>query len=163
MPRKELLKRVKGVDALLSLLNDRIDEEVFRAAGPKLKIVANYAVGFDNIDLGGESAKRHRDKYAGAGSFGNGGGTHLRVDDDARASHHESNAYARAEKYKGWGPNLLLGTDVYGKTLGIVGLGRIGEAVAERAVKGFKMKCVYRRHETEQRVREGVRRKTSCA
>src|SRR5690349_11229307 len=51
MPRKELLKRVKGVDALLSLLNDKIDEEVFATAGSNLKIVANYAVGFDNIDL----------------------------------------------------------------------------------------------------------------
>ena len=51
IPRKELLKKVKGVDALLSLLTDKIDEEVFAAAGPSLKIVANYAVGFDNIDL----------------------------------------------------------------------------------------------------------------
>jgi glyoxylate reductase len=55
----------------------------------------------------------------------------------------ESDAYARAKKYKGWSPTLLLGVDVHDKVLGIVGLGRIGIAVAQRAVKGFKMKCVY--------------------
>jgi lactate dehydrogenase-like 2-hydroxyacid dehydrogenase len=57
IPRAELLKRVKNVDALLSLLTDKIDEEVMQAAGPKLKVIGNYAVGFDNIDL--PAAKRH--------------------------------------------------------------------------------------------------------
>ncbi|MEK7473560.1 MAG: D-glycerate dehydrogenase [Patescibacteria group bacterium] len=144
MPRKELLKRVKGVDALLSLLNDRIDEEVFRAAGPKLKIVANYAVGFDNIDLKAAKARNVIVTNTPAPEVSETVAEHtfaLMMTLAHRIT--ESNAYARAEKYKGWGPNLLLGTDVYGKTLGIVGLGRIGEAVAERAVKGFKMKCVY--------------------
>jgi glyoxylate reductase len=144
MPREELLQRVKGVDALLSLLNDKIDEEIFAAAGKNLKIVANYAVGFDNIDL--KAAAAHGIPVT------NTPGPEISetVAEHAFAlmlalAHRivEADAYARALKYKGWGPNLLLGSDVYGKTLGIVGLGRIGEAVARRAVKGFGMKCVY--------------------
>ncbi len=144
MSRKDLLKRVKGVDALLSLLNDRIDEEVFRAAGPNLKIVANYAVGFDNVDLKAAKARNIIVTNTPAPEVSETVAEHtfaLMMTLAHRIA--ESDAYARAEKYKGWGPNLMLGTDVYGKTLGIVGLGRIGEAVAERAVHGFKMKCVY--------------------
>jgi glyoxylate reductase len=144
MPRKALLKRVKGVDALLSLLNDKIDDEVFKAAGPKLKIVANYAVGFDNVDLAAAKKRGIIVTNAPAPEVSETVAEHTFALMMALAHRiAESDAYARAEKYKGWGPNLLLGTDVYGKTLGIVGLGRIGEAVAERAVKGFKMKCVY--------------------
>ncbi|MCR4256466.1 MAG: D-glycerate dehydrogenase [Candidatus Uhrbacteria bacterium] len=144
MPRKELLKRVKGVDALLSLLNDKIDEEVFKAAGPNLKIVANYAVGFDNIDLAAAKKRNIIVTNTPAPEVSETVAEHtfaLMLTLAHRIA--ESDGYAHAKKYKGWGPNLLLGTDVYGKTLGIVGLGRVGTAVAERAVKGFKMKCVY--------------------
>lgn len=144
IPKKDLLRRVKGVDAILPLLTDRIDEEVLIAAGPQLKIVANYAVGFDNIDLA--AAKKHNIPV-----------TNTPADEvsESVAEHAfalmlglahrlvESDGYARAEKYKGWAPQLLLGTDLHGKTLGIIGLGRIGEAVARRAVHGFGMKCVY--------------------
>lgn len=144
MPRKELLKRAKGKDAILSLLNDKVDAELLDAAGSQLKIVANYAVGFDNVDL---AAAKKRDVIVT--------NTPAPEVSETVAEHTfallmalahrvaESDAYARAKKYKGWGPNLLLGTDVYGKTLGLIGGGRIGAAVAERAVKGFKMKCVY--------------------
>ena len=144
IPRDVLLERVKGVDALLSLLNDKIDEEVFAAAGSQLKIVANYAVGFDNVDL--KAAVSHHIPVTN---------TPAPEVSETVAEHTfalmlalahrivEADGFARAKKYKGWGPNLLIGADVYGKTLGIVGLGRIGTAVAERAVKGFKMKCVY--------------------
>lgn len=144
IPKKELLRRVKGIDALLCLLTDTIDEDVFRAAGPQLKIVANYAVGFDNVDLA--AAKKHGVPVTN---------TPAPEVAEAVAEHAfalmlglahrlvEADAYARAEKYRGWSPTLLLGTDLYGKTLGIVGLGRIGHAVARRAVKGFGMKCIY--------------------
>lgn len=144
MPRAELLKRVKGVDALLSLLNDKIDEEVFHAAGKKLKIVANYAVGFDNVDLKAAAARKIPVTNTPATEVSETVAEHtftLMLTLAHRVV--EADAYARANRYKGWGPNLFLGADVYGKTLGIVGLGRIGMAVAERAVKGFKMKCVY--------------------
>ncbi|KAA0206756.1 D-glycerate dehydrogenase [Candidatus Uhrbacteria bacterium] len=144
MPRKELLKRVKGVDALLSLLNDKIDDEVFAAAGANLKIVANYAVGFDNVDLAAAKKRGIIVTNTPAPEVSETVAEHTFTLMLALAHRVvESDGYARAEKYKGWGPNLLLGTDVYGKTLGIVGLGRIGMAVAQRAVKGFKMKCVY--------------------
>ncbi|MCC7522402.1 D-glycerate dehydrogenase [Candidatus Uhrbacteria bacterium] len=142
--REELLRRVKGADALLSLLTDKIDAGVLEAAGPSLKIVANYAVGFDNIDL--VEAKKRKIPVTN---------TPAPEVSETVAEHAfslmlalahriaESDVYAKAGRYKGWSPNNLIGTDVYGKTLGIIGLGRIGFAVAERAVKGFKMKCVY--------------------
>lgn len=141
--RRDLLAGVKDADALLSLLTDKIDEEVF-AAAPKLKVVANYAVGFDNVDL--DAAKEHNVVVTN---------TPAPEVAEAVAEHTfalilalahrivESDAYARAKKYKGWSPNALLGTDVRGKTLGVIGLGRIGQAVVDRAVNGFKMKCVY--------------------
>jgi glyoxylate reductase len=144
IPRAELLKRVKGCDAILSLLTDQIDGEVFDAAGKQLKIVANYAVGFDNIDLKA-AARRHIvitntpapevSETVAEHTFALMMGLAHRLV--------EADAYARANKYHGWSPNLLLGTDIYKKTLGIIGLGRIGQAVAERAVKGFGMKCLY--------------------
>lgn len=144
IPRSELLKKVKNVDALLSLLTDKIDEELFEAAGPRLKVVANYAVGFDNIDL--EAAKKHKVLVTN---------TPAPEVTETVAEHTfaliitlahrivEADKFARAGKYQGWNPNLLLGSDVYGKTLGIIGMGRIGFALAQRAVKGFKMKVLY--------------------
>lgn len=142
--RKELLKNVRGASAILSLLTDKIDGEVFDAAGRSLKIVANYAVGFDNVDLG--AAKKRGIAVTNT--------PHDKVN-EAVAEHTfalmiclarriaEADAYAKAKKYSGWSPTLLIGTDLYGKTLGIIGAGRIGSAVARRAVKGFGMKLVY--------------------
>jgi glyoxylate reductase len=147
IPRAELLKRVKNVDALLSLLTDKIDEEVMQAAGPKLKVIGNYAVGFDNIDL--PAAKRHGIAVTN---------TPAPEVAESVAEHTimlmlglahrlvESDAFARAKKYKGWSPTLLMGNDLGGKTLGIVGTGRIGSSVARRAVLGLGMKCLYEDH-----------------
>lgn len=144
IPRVELLKQVKGKDAVLPLLTERIDEAFFKAAGPKLKIVANYAVGFDNVDLA--AAKRHGVIVTNTPSD---------VVSDSVAEHTfslicalahriaEADRFAKAEKYKGWTPTLLLGTNLYGKTLGLIGAGRIGSAVAERAVLGFHMNLLY--------------------
>ncbi len=157
MPRLELLARIRGVHALLSLLTDSIDDEVMEAAGSTLKVIANYAVGFDNIDL--TAAKRR-------GIFvTNTPATEL---SESVAEHTimlmlalahrlvESDAFARAKKYKGWSPTLLMGTDLNGKTLGIIGTGRIGRSVARRAVLGLNMNCLYtdhhRQHDLEQTV-----------
>jgi lactate dehydrogenase-like 2-hydroxyacid dehydrogenase len=141
--RRELLREVRGMHALITLLTDRIDGEVLAAAGPQLKLVANYAVGYDNIDLAAAKA-------AGVTVANTPGAL-----EDAVAEHAiallfavakripEADQFVRRGKYEGWAPMLLLGTQLAGKTLGIVGLGRIGIAVAERAARGIKMKVVY--------------------
>lgn len=142
--RQELLKNVKGVDALLCLLTEKIDQQVFAVAGKKLKIVANYAVGFDNIDL--QVAKKNN-VYA----------TNTRSPElsESVAEHTialmfglahripEANNYTKAGKYHGWGPKLLLGTDIIGKTVGIIGLGSIGRTLTERLAQGFGIKILY--------------------
>lgn len=144
IPRAELLKCVKGVDALLPILTDRVDAEVLEAAGLQLKIVANYAIGTDNIDLGACKKRGVMVTNAPGPEIVQSVAEHTFALILALAHRIvESDKFTRVGKYKGWGPQLLLGMDVYGKTLGIVGLGRIGFAVAERAVKGFGMKVVY--------------------
>lgn len=144
IPRKLLLQKVKGCDALLSLLTDKIDDDVLKAAGPQLKIVANYAVGFDNIDLA--AAKKRGIAVTNTPS---------EKVNEAVAEHTfaliialsrricEADAFAKGKKYTGWSPTLLTGTDLNGKTLGIVGAGRIGAATARRGVNGFGMKLIY--------------------
>ncbi len=144
IPRKELLKRVKGCDGLLSLLTDKIDAEVMEAAGPSLKIIANYAVGFDNIDL--KAAKEKGIVVTNTPSDEVNRSVAEHAFSLILALAHrvpESDVYAKAGKYKGWSPNNLIGTDVEGKTIGVVGLGRIGMSLAKKAVHGFGMKCVY--------------------
>lgn len=141
--RSDLLKGVRGADALLSILTDKINEEVFVSAGKQLKIVANYAVGFDNIDC--EAAKKHNvfvtntpdvlTSTVAEHTFA------LMLAISHRIS--ESERFVRAGQYHGWGPMLFLGNDVAGKTLGIIGLGRIGSRVAHFAVRGFGMNIVY--------------------
>ncbi|MBU4082335.1 D-glycerate dehydrogenase [Patescibacteria group bacterium] len=141
--REDLLEGVKGVDAILSVLTEKIDGEVMDAAGSQLKIVANYAVGYNNIDV--EEAKKRGVVVTNTPG----------VLTDTVADHAvglilavaqriaEGDKYTREGKYKAWGPKLFLGGDIKGKTLGIVGLGRIGFAVAERLMKGFEMKVIY--------------------
>lgn len=144
VPRSVLLDAAKNSDALVTILTDKIDESVFKAGAGTLKVIANYAVGFDNIDLA--AAK----KYGVVVTNTPAEEVSETVAEHAFAlmiglAHRlvESDAYARAGKYKGWSPLLLLGSDLHDKTLGIVGMGRIGAALAERAVKGFHMKVVY--------------------
>ncbi len=143
LTRDELKQKVSGVEAILSQLTDKIDEEILDAAGKQLKVVANYAVGYDNINLKDAETRRvlitnTPDVLTDA------------VADQAFALMMaaarriaESDRFARAGKYTGWQPFLLLGQDVFGKTLGIVGLGRIGSALAKRAAKGFSMRILY--------------------
>ncbi|MFA6099737.1 MAG: D-glycerate dehydrogenase [Patescibacteria group bacterium] len=142
--QKALLAGVKGKDALLSLLTDKIDEAVFKAAGPQLKVVANYAVGFDNVDL--QAAKKHGVIITNTPSD--------KVNESV-AEHTfalmlalahripEADHFAKRGQYRGWSPMLLNGTDLNGKTLGLIGAGRIGSMVARHAVQGFGMKLLY--------------------
>jgi len=142
IPRKELLKGVKWCDALLCILTEKIDKEVIDA-NPNLKVISNYAVGYNNIDV--EYATKKGIPVCNTPS---------QQVVDAVAEHtftlllslakrlHEDEIYVRKHKWKSWAPKLLLGVQVKGKTLGIVGLGRIGSGVAERA-RCMDMKVLY--------------------
>jgi lactate dehydrogenase-like 2-hydroxyacid dehydrogenase len=141
-PRDELLRSVAGCDGVLTLLTDRVDDEFLDAAGPQLKVVSNYAVGFDNVDVPACTARGI--------PVGNTPGVLTETTADlafalmmaAARRLPEGDRYVRAGKWKTWGPMLLLGPDVHGATIGIVGFGRIGQAVARRAA-GFGMKILY--------------------
>ena len=144
LSKKELIKslKIKPYDAVLCLLTDKIDGDVFDAA-PNAKIFANYAAGFDNIDL--KAAKRKSVMVSNTPD----------VLVEAVAEHAvalmlvlarrivEADNFARKGKYKGWAPMLLLGDGLFGKTVGIIGLGRIGAKTAHIVSQGFGAKIVY--------------------
>jgi glyoxylate reductase len=141
LSQTELIDRVKGHDGLLCLLTDDINDAIL-GASPQLKVVANVAVGYNNIDV--QAATRRRIIITNTPG----------VLDDTTADFTwclllasarrlaESERYARAGRYTGWGIMLLCGQDVFGKTIGICGLGRIGRGVAKRA-RGFEMRILY--------------------
>ncbi len=142
LSREELLQAVRGRHGLLTLLTDKIDAEVMDAAGPQCRVIANYAVGFDNVDLRAATER-------GIMVTNTPG-----VLTDATAEHAwallfavsrrvvEADTYTRAGRYKGWAPMLFLGAEVAGATLGLVGAGRIGTAMALKSA-GFGMKVLY--------------------
>jgi glyoxylate reductase len=140
--RDELLRGVKGIRALLPILTETIDEEVMDAAGPQLGIIANYAVGYNNIDLAAATARGILvTNTPGVLTETTADLTWLLILAAARRSG-EGERYLRDGRWQSWGPMLLLGCDVHGKTLGIFGMGRIGRAVARRA-KAFGMRVLY--------------------
>jgi len=137
----ELIDKVSGKEGLLCLLTDDISDAVL-GASPQLKVVANVAVGFDNIDV--EAATRRKilvTNTPGVLDNTTADFTWCLLMASARRLA-EAERYTRAGKYTGWGVMLLCGQDVFGKTLGICGLGRIGRGVARRA-KGFEMRILY--------------------
>ncbi|MBI2624406.1 D-glycerate dehydrogenase [Candidatus Parcubacteria bacterium] len=144
LKKDEIIAELKnGYDAMLCLLTDKIDADVMDAGLPQLKIIANYAVGFDNIGLKA-AAERNLVVTNTPGVLTETVAEHtfaLLLSVAHRIP--ESDRFTRAGKYVGWGPMLLLGTDVSGKSLGVVGLGRIGSRVAHHAAKGFGMKVLY--------------------
>ena len=153
-PRDELVRRIAGCDGVLTLLTDRVDDEFLDAAGPQLRVVSNYAVGYDNIDVAA-CARR-------GVAVGNTPGVLTETTADlawalmmaAARRVTEGDRYVRAGHWRTWGPLLMLGSDVHGATLGIVGFGRIGQAVARRAA-GFGMTVLYH---SRSRVSEAVER-----
>jgi glyoxylate reductase len=152
--RDELLRRVAGTVGILSLLTERIDDELLDAAGPQLRVVSNYAVGFDNIDVAACTQRGI--------PVGNTPGVLTETTADlafallmavARRIP-EGYDYVRAGHWKTWGPLLLLGPDIHHATLGIVGFGRIGREMAKRA-RGFSMEILY--HDVTQASEEDER------
>lgn len=141
IPRDVLLEKVAGKDGLYCLLTERINDELLDAA-PNLKVVSQMAVGFDNIDVAACTRRGI--------PVGNTPGVLTETTADFTWSLLMSAArrivegveYVRAGKWVTWGPLLLLGPDLYGATIGIVGMGRIGQAVARRAM-GFGMRILY--------------------
>jgi glyoxylate reductase len=140
-PRATLLEKVADKDALICLLTEKINDELL-AAGPKLRIVANVAVGFDNIDV----AACTRRKVFASNTPG--------VLDETTADFAwtllmavarrllEGDRLTRSGQWTGWDLDQLCGADIWGKTLGVIGFGRIGRAVARRA-NGFNMRVIY--------------------
>lgn len=140
-PYEILLEKVRGIDGLLCLLTDRIDARLMDAAGPSLKVISQYAVGFDNIDV--EAATQRGIPIGhtpGVLTDATADFTWALILAAARRVV-EGYKYVQAGRWKTWGPTLLLGPNVSGATLGIVGFGRIGQAVARRA-RGFDMRIL---------------------
>ena len=146
-PRDTIVEHTRDKDGLLCLLTDTVDEELMGQC-PRLRVISNYAVGFDNIDVAAATKR-------GIVVTNTPGVLTETVADFAWAllmaaarKTVEADRFTRAGKWKTWAPKLLLGTDVYGKTLGIVGAGRIGVSVGRRAA-GFSMRILY--HDVERR------------
>ena len=142
IPKKdEIIKGLKGKDGLLCLLTDPIDKEVIYSE-PKLKMIASYAVGYDNIDV--TAATKRKIPVSNTPEVLTDATSEMAwalLFSVARRIV-EADKFTRAGKYKGWGPMLMLGQDVANKTLGIIGAGRIGTAVALKS-QGFNMKILY--------------------
>lgn len=142
LSKEELKEKLKGKNAVVTLLTDTIDGEVLDAAGPQLKIVANYAVGFNNFDVNAATERGViltntpgvLDEATATLAFT------LLLSMARRIP--EGHQFLRDGKWKGWAPMFFIGLDVDKKTLGIAGLGRIGKNVARKA-KGFDMNIIY--------------------
>ncbi len=145
LSKEELIKALKNkeYDAVLCLLTDKIDTDVFEAAGAQCKVFANYAVGYDNIDLDAAAEKNILISNT-PGVLSETVAEHtfaLMLAISHRIA--EADKYTKAGAYKGWAPKLLLGNDLSGKVFGVVGLGRIGSLVAKHAKFGFNAQVLY--------------------
>jgi glyoxylate reductase len=140
--REDLLKRIQGADAALTLLTEKVDAEFFDAAGPQLRIVANHAVGFDNVDV--PEATRRGVPVSNTPEVLTETTADLAWALLLAAARRiaEGDRFLRSRTPWIWGPQMMMGVDIHGKTLGVVGFGRIGQAVARRA-SGFHMKVIY--------------------
>src|SRR5205085_4414414 len=142
IPRDELLRRIAGKVGAITLLTERVDGELLDAAGPQLRIVANYAVGFDNIDV--EECTRRGVLVTNTPDVLTETTADLAWALLMAAGRRiaEGDRFLRSRTPWIWGPEMMMGVDIHGKTLGVVGFGRIGQAVARRA-SGFGMKVIY--------------------
>src|SRR3989344_8724473 len=143
LTKSELIKNVKNRDGILCLLTDSIDKEIIDAMGNTCKIISNYAVGFNNIDV--EYASKRKKMVTKTPWELTDATSDLAISLLFSCARRivESDEFTRTGKYKGWDPMLLLGQEVTGKTLGIIGAGRIGTVVAQKLARGFNMKIIY--------------------
>ena len=142
LSKQELIEKCQGKDILLSLLTDTIDDEFFTAC-PDIKLVANMAVGYNNIDV--KAAEKHGVIVTNTPGCLTETTADLAFALIMSAGRRvvEADKYMRAGKFQNWEPMGFLGQDLYGATLGIVGMGRIGKATARRGAKGFDMNILY--------------------
>src|SRR3989344_3084339 len=134
-----LVEKVKGIDGLISMVTDRVDGDLLDAVGPGLKIISNYAGGFDNMDVGAATDLGIVVANTPSETVNESVAEHTWSLILALANRIvEADEFMRQGKFRGWEPDLFLGTNLIGKTLGIIGLGRIGTMVARRAFGGEK-------------------------
>ncbi|MCF7865460.1 MAG: D-glycerate dehydrogenase [Candidatus Pacebacteria bacterium] len=148
---KARVKKGTQYDAILTLLTDQVDGALLDSVGSQLQIVSNYAVGYNNINLG-DAKKRGVEVTNTPGAFSDCIAEHTVAMIFALTTRLvEADRYVRAGKYKGWDPMIFIGSDLCGKTVGILGAGHIGERVAKHLGKGFDMPVLYydvKRNET---------------
>jgi glyoxylate reductase len=142
IPRDELLRVVAGRDAIVTMLTEKVDAELLESAGDQLTIVANHAVGFDNVDLAACTAAHVLASNTPDVLTETTADTAFALLMAAARRVGEGERFLRDGRPWIWGPLMMLGQDVHHKTMGIVGFGRIGQAVARRA-KGFGMDVIY--------------------
>ena len=141
--REDLFENVRNVDALMCMLGDKIDSNVMDAAGPNLRVISCYSVGYDHVDI--KEAEKRKIIVTNTPNVLANTTADLTFSLILTAARNIVNAdsYVRNGNWKsGWTPDLFLGYDVHGSTLGIIGLGEIGTLVAKRA-RGFDMKVIY--------------------
>lgn len=158
IPRKELIAGARKADILLPILTDPIDAEVMDAA-PRVKLIANYGAGYNNIDV--DAATERGILVSNTPGVLNDATAELTITLLLAVARRvvETDAIQRAGKYPGWGPMMYMGHQVTGKTLGIVGMGRIGKCVAEVAHAGFGMKILYANEVRESQIEKKLKAK----
>lgn len=156
MPREEVEARLDGKDALVCILGDKVDKELFQKR-PQLKLVANVAVGYDNINIADANdagvlitnTPGVLDNATADLAFG------LLLSAARRIV--EADGFVRRGEWKGWKRELMLGAELHGKTLGIVGMGRIGKAVAKRA-RAFGLNIIYARKGEDKKADDALKK-----
>ncbi|MFP6678175.1 MAG: D-glycerate dehydrogenase [Pirellulaceae bacterium] len=155
-PRHLLLEKVVGCDGILTLLTDKIDAELMDAAGPQLKVVSNFAVGYNNIDI--DEATKRGIQVGNTPDVLTDATADMALSLMLSAARRiiESQDYVRQQQWKTWEPLGLIGQDLVGKTIGIVGMGRIGYATAKRCRGGWDMKVLYSDHFVNEKAETGL-------
>jgi glyoxylate reductase len=154
MSRQMLSAGIRDKDGVICLLTDRIDAKIISSAD-RLKIIANYAVGYNNIDV--DAASKRRIPVTNTPDVLTEATADLAFGALISVARRivEGDRFVRSGKFTGWAPELMLGSDVHGKNLGIIGMGRIGQAVARRA-RGFDMRVLY--HDVRRLLADGEKR-----